>query len=135
MGFFKVNIATLTVEQVLQFLEKDSDDDFDGYFEEDYENEESNDKVSESVAVSTSSSQEESSTATLPTSATLPTLPSFTGSSGAVLDVRDKSLLEIFSLLVPDELLEVIVEQTNLFAQQFLDKENVPPYFRVHEWG
>ena len=58
--------------------------------------------------------------------------PSFTGSCGAVLDVRDKSLLEIFSLLVPDELLEVIVEQTNLFAQQFLDKENVPPSSRVH---
>ena len=44
-------------------------------------------------------------------------------------------LLEIFSLLVPDELLEVIVEETNLFAQQFLDKENVPPSSSVHEWG
>ena len=122
-------MATLTVEQVLQFFEEDSDNDF----EEDYENEQSNDKVSESVAVSTSSSPEESSTATLPTSATLPTLPSFTGSSGAVLDVRDKYLLEIFSLLVPDELLEVIVEKTNLFAQQFLDKENVPHSSRVQE--
>jgi len=34
-------------------------------------------------------------------------------------------------MIVRDELLEVIVEQTNLCAQQFLDSEKVPPSLQV----
>ena len=42
---------------------------------------------------------------------------------------------DFFSMLVEDSMLEEIVKQTNLFAEQFLEGENIPPNSRMHLWG
>ena len=45
-----------------------------------------------------------------------------------------KTPLDFWELLVTREILEGIVEQTNLYAQQFLDTHTLGPRSRVHQW-
>ena len=83
--------------------------------------------LSSSVSVSLSSS--DSSSASPPSSASSVVMPS----AGAYMTSVGKSYMKFFSLLVPDELLDVAVEQTNLYAEQFFEREDVPPTSRVHK--
>ena len=69
-----------------------------------------------------------SSSASLPSSALSAVIPSFTEQSGSILDLSDKTLYEIFSILVPDDLLKIVIDQTNLYAEQFLEREDIPEF-------
>ena len=62
-------------------------------------------------------------------------IPDFVGRSGSIEDMSDKSPLDFFKLLVPNDILELVVDQTSLFAHQFFDKGNIPPHSRAHEWN
>ena len=52
-----------------------------------------------------------------------------------ISDFQQPSALDFFKLLITDEMLDLITEQTNIYAQQFIDTANLPPHSRVHGWG
>ena len=64
----------------------------------------------------------------------IPTIPSFSGSPGCTQDMTDKSPVEFFQLLLPDDLLQVVVDQTNLFARQYIDTTELSRFSKVREW-
>jgi len=45
-----------------------------------------------------------------------------------------KSPLELPGLLVTDEILEGILEQTNLFTEQFIESHELPCHSQVQQW-
>ena len=48
--------------------------------------------------------------------------------------MTEKSPVDFFQLFISDELLQVIVDQTNLFAQQYIDATELSRFSRVREW-
>lgn len=48
--------------------------------------------------------------------------------------MTDRSPLDFFQLLVPDDLLQVVVDQTNLFARQYIDATELSRFSRVRGW-
>ena len=64
----------------------------------------------------------------------IPTIPSFSGSTGCTRDMTDKSPVDFFQLLIPDDLLQVVVEETNRFAQQYIDTTELSRFSRVRAW-
>ena len=62
------------------------------------------------------------------------TIPDFKEAPGCTIDMTNKSPVEFFQLLVTDDILEVIVQQTNLFADQFLQDATLGPRSRVQAW-
>ena len=99
-----------------------SDDDFDGYIDPD---EIPADGLDDAVG----NDDEESD------SGDLPPIPDFQQPTGPTVDMTDKSPLDFFKLMVTDEMLDHIVEQTNIYAQQYIDSTTLPPHSRVHGWS
>ena len=65
----------------------------------------------------------------------VPSIPVFNQPTGPSVDMSNKTPLDFFKLLVTDTVLDGIVEQTNLYAQQFMDATSLPPHSRVHGWS
>ena len=61
-------------------------------------------------------------------------IPAYERQFGCTQDMSDKTPLEFFKLMVTDEMLEKIVQQTNLYAEQFISSHNLAPRSRVHGW-
>ena len=59
-------------------------------------------------------------------------IPDFQQPTGPSVDMTDKSPLDFFKLLVTDEMLDHIVEQTNIYAQRI---DTTSPHSRVHGWN
>jgi len=106
----------------LRRLDDDSDDDFDGYVDEE--------EVSHTNELGECSFSDRESISSLEDT---DGIPEFLASSGCTQDTTSMSPLELFSLLVNDSMLEEVVKQTNIF-QHFLDSENVPPKSRANLW-
>ena len=51
------------------------------------------------------------------------------------MPMEGKSPLDFFSLLLTDGMLEHIVTQTNLSAQQFIESHELAPHSRVRRWS
>ena len=64
----------------------------------------------------------------------IPTIPPFTGSPGCTHNMRDKSPIDFFELLIPDDLLQVVVDETNWFAQQYINTTELSCFSRVQLW-
>ena len=118
---------TLTVSMALSMLdipfpEDDdmSDDEFDGYIDPD---ETSADGLDDGNGEDSEQSDD------------VPPIPDFQQPTGPSVDMTDKSPLDFFKLLVNDAMLDHIVEQTNLYAQQYIDATTLPPHSRVHGWN
>jgi len=47
--------------------------------------------------------------------------------------MTDKSPVDFFQLLIPD-LLQVVVKETNRFAQQYIDTTELSRFSRVQAW-
>ena len=62
-------------------------------------------------------------------------IPEVQGSAGSTRDTTNMTPYDFSSTLVEDSMLEEIVKQTNLFAEQFLEGENIPSNSRTHIWG
>ena len=58
----------------------------------------------------------------------------FQGTVGWTLDMSNKAPVDFFHLMVTDQMLEEVVQQTNLYAQQFMEATNLPPKSRAHLW-
>ena len=48
--------------------------------------------------------------------------------------MSDNTPLQIWKHLVTEEMLGCVVQQTNLYAQQFIDSHTLRPRSRVHQW-
>ena len=62
------------------------------------------------------------------------TLPQYTQHLGCTCDVTNKALIDFFQLFFTDKILESIVEQTNLFAQQYTEGHELSRHSRVQQW-
>ena len=49
--------------------------------------------------------------------------------------MTNKTPIDFFQLFVTDDMLEAIVEQTNLFAQQYIDSHELSRRSRVQQWA
>ena len=86
-----------------------SDDDFEGYLDEDDELDD--DEVDHTGSSSVNNGDEDDKSE----------IPEFCGELGCTQDMTNKSPIDFLQLLITDEMLEAIVVQTNLFAEQFID--------------
>ena len=62
-----------------------------------------------------------------------PTIPEYTEHPGCTSDMTEKSLQDLFQLFVTDDMLEVITEQTKLFAQQYINSHELAQQSRVQQ--
>ena len=123
--------------EVLRQLDEleDSDDDFDGYIceedlDEDLEGDHESMQASEEQAATTTASEEPTTT----TASTATSMPEYQGRRGCTVDMANKTPLDFFGLLVTEQMLEHIVQQTNLYAQQFLNSSDLRPRSRANLW-
>ena len=65
----------------------------------------------------------------------VPSIPDFRQPTGPSLDMSNKTPPDFFKLLVTEDMLDGIVEQTNLYAQQFMDATSLPPHSRINGWN
>ena len=114
----------------------DSDDDFDGYIDEDElptrmgEDEINND----SQINSDDDDDDDDDDGNVDKEQNGVDIQEVNWSSGCSNDMTNKTPLDFFELLVTDDILDLIVDQTNLYAKQFFEKESPPPRSRVNEW-
>ena len=62
-------------------------------------------------------------------------LPEYTQHLGCTSDMTNKAPIDFFQLFITDTIVESIVEQTNLFAQQYTDSHELSRRSRVQQWG
>ena len=62
-------------------------------------------------------------------------LPEYTQHLGCTSDMTNKAPIDFFQLFITDTIVESIVEQTNLFAQQYMDSHELSRRSRVQQWG
>ena len=61
-------------------------------------------------------------------------LPEYTQHLGCTCDMTNKAPIDFFQLFFTDRILESIVEQTNLFAQQYMEGHELSRRSRVQQW-
>ena len=132
-------MATFTVNEVLRQLDEDSDSDFEGYIDEDeYLENEKRKEAEENGILSIEDIQEECEISgdSLDSDSTQSTssIPEYSATQGAKQDMTNKSPVDFFRLLIPDPILQEVVDQTNLYADQFFQDANVPPKSRTQLW-
>ena len=136
-----------TIDEVLGELdgsaefEGDSDDDFDGYV--DMDDECGNDDSGQSVHVGANveigaaeiSSGEADSSEELDSIEGPDSVPEYTLEPGCSVHVEGDRPLDYLSLLITDDMLQHIVHQTNLNAEQFISSNDLAPHSRVRCWS
>ena len=65
----------------------------------------------------------------------VPPIPDFQQPTGPLVDMTDKSPLDFFKLLVNNAMLDHIVKQINIYAQQYIHTTTLPPHSPVHGWN
>ena len=121
--------ATFTLDEVIDeldgsdlFEEDESEDDFDGYLDDDdveyeremEETEQTGDlDIGETVEIGPSSDDD---------------LPEYTLTPGCSTSVEGNSPFNYFSLLMTPSILQHIVDQTNLYASQFISSHDLGPH-------
>ena len=65
----------------------------------------------------------------------VPDIPPFAAKPGPTTDIADDaSILDVFRILVPDAIFQMIADQTNLYAQQVLAQGGLKRKSRAKEW-
>ena len=103
-----------------------SEDEFDGYIdqEEDDKDEDESDEEEEMIGdIGDIDGAEGDGTA------------QFSGQGGCTQDMTNKSPIDFFQLFLTDNILQMVVEQTNLFAEQFIQSHELARHSRVQQWG
>ena len=62
-------------------------------------------------------------------------IPEYAYSAGCTRPCENATPLHFFSMLLTDNILDNIVEQTNLYANQFISTHSLAPRSRVHGWS
>ena len=63
------------------------------------------------------------------------TIPEYTQLAGCSAPLEGQSPMDYLSLLVTDDMLYHIVEQTNLSAEQYINTHELAPHSRVRRWS
>ena len=123
-------MAMYSVDDVLAYmeiplLEEDdmSEDEFDGYIDQEEESNEDTDSSDGDEELEEGDDRDDDGG----------TIPSFSGQGHCTLDMTNKSAIDFLPLLLTDDLLHTIVEQTNLFADQFIGAHELARQLRVHQ--
>ena len=101
-------------------LEDNSENDFEGYLDMDMNDIEEERDEREVLDIEQSVGEEVEVA-----SGSADTVPEYALEAGCTASQEGESLLDFFSLLLTDSILEDIVVQTNLSAQQFIDMMNL----------
>ncbi len=80
-----------------------------------------------SSSTTSSSTTSSSTTSSSTTSCSTTVGPSFTATPGPIRDMSYKNPIDFFRLMIPDSILEEIVRQTNLYAEQLFENNNIRP--------
>ena len=132
-----MSMATFTVKnEFLRRLDENSDSDFEGYIDEDEYLENEKQKESEDNGIlSIEDIQEECEISgdSLDPDSTQSTssIPEYSATQGANQDMTNKSPVDFIHLLIPDPIIQQVVDQTILYADQFFQNANVPPKSRT----
>ena len=102
-----------------------SEDEFDGYVDEEEE---------ERSLVEQCSSDEGREGEVNAGREEIVSIPPFASTPGGTHGLRDGIQLDFFRLLVDDKMIDNIVEQTCLYAHQFIQAHELGPRSRVHQW-
>ena len=123
----------MTVEDVMVELKNsdnesdddssESEDDFEAYIDENMEQENCSEESSEDEQ----SDNEEMD-------AVIPSIPSYTCQPGITMPISGDRPLDIFSLFVDRNMLQHIVDQTNLNAEQYIASHSLAPHSRIRQW-
>ena len=131
----------MTVEDVMQQLENSdyesadnesenessgSEDDFEGYLDKsiDHREDESSDEEQ--------NEEEQSSEEDM--DGVIPSIPPYTLQAGVSVTIGGSRPLDIFSQFVTRDMLQHIVEQTNLNAEQYMSSHTLAPRSRIRQW-
>ena len=104
-----------------------SEDDFEGYLNEDSDGEEDDHGSDDD-----SSSEETGSDQDMQVE--VPSVPSYTLQVGVSATLSGTRPLDYFSLFMDDAMLQHIVAQTNLCAQQYMESHTLAPHSRKRQW-
>ena len=125
----------MTVEDVLVELENsesesddnssESEDDFEGYLDENME--ETLEDDSEENSEDEQSYEDQMDTVN-------PSIPQYTGQPGISVPISGDRPHDLFSLFVDRNMLQHIVEQTNLCAEQYIASHSLSPRSRIRQW-
>ena len=144
------NRQLFTINEVLGELdgsaevEEESDDDFEGYvdIDDDRINREEreqgvHDNVGANVEIGAGGTDagEDNSSENSGDDEMVNSVPTYTHEPGCSVLVEGERPLDYFSLLVTDDMLEHIVSQTNLSAQQYISTNDLAPHSRVRRWS
>ena len=61
-------------------------------------------------------------------------LPEFVGSPACSVNMTNKNPIDFFELIVTDDVLQHTVVQTNLYANQYLEENEIPQRSRLRSW-
>ena len=132
-----------SLDEVIERLDEtefddESEDDFEGYLDDDeygIEDEERLEEVDEDEDEQRLEEVDEDLSIGAEVVVGGVTVPEYVLQSGCSVPMEGKSPLDFFSLLVTDGMLEHIVSQTNLSAQQFIETHELAPHSRVRRWS
>ena len=62
-------------------------------------------------------------------------IPEYSLEPGCSVQVESDKPLDYFSLLITDDMLQHIVDQTNVHAEQFISSHDLAPHSRVRRWS
>ena len=113
-----------TVEEVSKDLldgDYDSDDDFGGYFDDSGDNGEGSGEQGASGGGEGDGDSDGEGEDGQGSSGSAAGIPEYRRQKGCTTDMSNKSQLDFFKLLITDAMLQQVVEQTILFAQQHIE--------------
>lgn len=62
-------------------------------------------------------------------------IPDFQQPIGCANNMTNATPLQFFQTMVTNEMLDKVVEQTTLYAQQYVERNELPRHSRVHGWS
>ena len=115
--------------------DEDSDDDFDGYIESDEDDNGGDDDIGNMGGDGDDDGDANEDGNRSDGRISIGDIPEFLEHPGCTQDMTNKTPIDFFQLLFTDDILQAIVEQTNLFAQQYINSHQpLPQRSRVQQW-
>ena len=135
-----------TLSEVVEGLQEsdseDSDDEFDGYLDIDIEERDNGvqERMEESMDVGDGDveymeADGMSVGACVEVGGDGGCVPEYTDEAGCSALVEGETPLDFFQLIFTEEMMEQIVTQTNLYAEQFIESHELGPHSRVQQWS